>query len=89
MYVIVIFAFEITHVLFRDVLEQTRYQRDTDTMHITEEGSQTQPETQLVPDSQDDDSNELKRKLEILEDQEGCKSKKVKISIGPAVDLGD
>ena len=54
--------------------------------------SQTQPETQLfVPDSQEEETiSELKRKDASLTDTQGLrKTKKAKISIGAAVDLGD
>ena len=54
--------------------------------------SQTQPETQLfVPDSQEEETiSELKRKDASLTDtQDLRKTKKAKISIGAAVDLGD
>ena len=53
------------------------------------EESQTQPETQFVPDSQEESRpGDLKRKpAEVPSDEHA--SKKVKVSIGPAVDLGD
>lgn len=56
-------------------------------------GSQTQEETQLLMDTQpEEDSIALKRQTTTLEEHEkddGRKTKKVKISIGPPVDLGD
>ncbi|KAI0699230.1 HORMA domain-containing protein [Cytidiella melzeri] len=56
--------------------------------------SQTQPETQIVPDSQEEEYlNDLKRKETTpasgQNSQDIRMSKKVKISIGAAVDLGD
>lgn len=55
------------------------------------EESQTQPETQLVPDSQEDvPPSDLKRKpTSVSNEQEEPAVKKIKVSIGPAVDLGD
>lgn len=55
-----------------------------------QEGSQTQPETQFVPDSQDEASlSDMKRKSTNLSNGEERAFKKIKVSIGPAVDLGD
>ena len=51
--------------------------------------SQTQPETQLAPDSQEVGTADLKRKLTRLSREGDRVLKKVKVSIGPAVDLGD
>ncbi|KAI0092965.1 HORMA domain-containing protein [Irpex rosettiformis] len=59
--------------------------------HLQDE-SQTQPETQFfVPDSQEEDlTNDLKRKdASPTGTQDVRKTKKAKISIGAAVDLGD
>ena len=58
-------------------------------------GSQTQPETQfpvktqLLTQEQEDPTGELKRKTTALSDEMTRKFKKIKVSIGPAVDLGD
>ncbi|THH00777.1 hypothetical protein EW026_g1803 [Hermanssonia centrifuga] len=57
-----------------------------------ESESQTQAETQLVIDTQDKDTesiSELKRKTLPLSQDQPRKTKKVKISMAPAVDLGD
>ena len=53
--------------------------------------SQTQPETQFfVADSQEELLNELKRKdTDSSGSEDAPKTKKAKISIGVAVDLGD
>ncbi len=57
------------------------------------DGSQTQAETQLMLETQEEemdvDNAELKRKTTGSSDGNYRKNKKVKISIGPAVDLGD
>ncbi|KAF7792377.1 hypothetical protein EIP86_003414 [Pleurotus ostreatoroseus] len=57
------------------------------------DGSQTQAETQLMLETQEEDmdvdDSELKRKTTDSSDDDGRKTKKIKISIGPAVDLGD
>ncbi|KAJ3558173.1 hypothetical protein NM688_g1079 [Phlebia brevispora] len=55
-------------------------------------GSQTQAETQLNLETQDEEMDlepELKRKTSTASDDSQRNAKKVKISIGPAVDLGD
>lgn len=52
-------------------------------------GSQTQLDTQLMLETQEEtDPADLKRKTSASSD-EASRKKKVKISIGPAVDLGD
>lgn len=54
--------------------------------------SQTQEETQLAMETQPQDSIDLKRHATSSSDgnkENGRKVKKVKISIGPPVDLGD
>ena len=55
--------------------------------------SQTQAETQLMLETQEgedvDPAGELKRKTTALSDEMARKAKKIKVSIGPAVDLGD
>ena len=54
--------------------------------------SQTQEETQLPMDTQVEEGTDLKRQTPSSFDEErdsGRKKKKVKISIGPPVDLGD
>ncbi|KAI0344853.1 DNA-binding protein [Trametopsis cervina] len=56
---------------------------------LGEEESQTQPETQLAPDSQESEAaHDLKRKTAAPSEDER-RMKKVKMSIGPTVDLGD
>lgn len=49
--------------------------------------SQTQPETQLLLDSQDEDTGSKRKPTEIASEERA--RKKVKVSVGPAVDLGD
>ena len=55
--------------------------------------SQTQAETQLLLETHLeeglDSSSDLKRKTTVLSDEATRKTKKVKVSIGLAVDLGD
>lgn len=43
----------------------------------------------LETQEEDDLTGELKRKTTALSDEMARKSKKIKVSIGPAVDLGD
>ena len=57
-----------------------------------QEGSQTQAETQLMLETQPEDlepDSRIKRKTTASSDEGSRMTKKVKISIGPAVDLGD
>lgn len=49
--------------------------------------SQTQPETQLLLDSQGEDTGSKRKPTEIASEERA--RKKVKVSVGPAVDLGD
>ena len=59
---------------------------------MSRSGSQTQAETQVPlevgAEDFDKDAN-LKRKTTALSEEASRKAKKVKVSIGPAVDLGD
>lgn len=74
--------------------QEVPYPTSQDLIQFASQGiSQTQEETQLVLDTQVENFAELKRQSTAISDEQendnGRKAKKVKISIGPPVDLGD